>query len=333
MATNNGQACAVLERRCSDGDEIHLAANPQAVTQIIGRSARMLQIYETVHRVARTDATVLIEGDTGTGKELIARMIHNHSPRANQPFMPVDCGSFSSELVESDLFGALKGAYTGADRDRTGIFEAANGGTVLLDEIGDTGLSFQVKLLRFLQDREIRPLGAARGRRVDVRVLAATNRDLRQMVDEGRFREDVWFRLNVVRIVVPPLSQRPGDVRLLARFFLKRYNERYGQEAYIEDSGLRALDACTWPGNVRQLEHTMEHLSILAPDGCIDERAVDSSLANTMPHKRRGNTLADAGAAHIRCVMRAASGNKTRAASILGIERKTLNRKLGRMEL
>jgi transcriptional regulator with PAS, ATPase and Fis domain len=327
MATTN-QAC-----ECLGGDRIHLAAEPEEGPQIIGRSACMLQILETVRRVAPTAATVLIEGETGTGKELIARMIHNYSPRAKQPFLPVDCGSFSSELIGSELFGALKGAYTGADRDRTGMFEAADRGTVLLDEIGDIGLGFQLKLLRFLQDREIRPLGAARARRVDVRVLAATNRDLRQMVDEGKFREDVWFRLNVVRIVVPPLSQRPGDIGLLANFFLERYNQRYGLEAHIAPSGLRALNAYAWPGNVRQLEHTMEHLSILAPNGCIDGHAVDSSLANTMPNRLHGDTLEDAGAAHIRCVMSATAGNKTRAARILGIERKTLSRKLGRMEL
>ena len=241
---------------------------------MIGSSAAMVEIYKTVSRVAPTDATVLIEGETGTGKELVARMIHSFSARANQPFVPVDCGSIAPSLLESELFGALKGAYTGADRDRMGVFEAANRGTVFLDEIGDIELNFQLKLLRFLQEREIRPVGAARGKKVDVRVIAATNRDMQQMVDEGKFREDLWFRLNVVRIVIPPLRERRGDVPLLARFFLNKYNERYSQAARLMESGVKALQEYTWPGNVRQLQHMMERLTILAPSARIDAEAV-----------------------------------------------------------
>ena len=182
---------------------------------------------------------MLLEGETGTGKELIARMIHNNSPRAHQPFVPVDCGSIAPSLLESELFGALKGAYTGADRDRMGVFEAANNGTVFLDEIGDLELGFQLNLLRFLQEKEIRPLGSPRGKKVDVRVIAATNRDLQKMVDQGKFREDLWYRLNVVRIILPPLVERRGDVPLLAHYFLKKYNERYGQQAKLTESALR----------------------------------------------------------------------------------------------
>ena len=181
---------------------------------------------------------MLIEGETGTGKEMIARMIHNNSTRANQPFVPVDCGSIAPTLIESELFGAVKGAYTGADRDRMGVFEAANNGTVFLDEIGDLELGFQLSLLRFLQEKEIRPLGSARGRKVDVRVIAATNRDLQKMVEEGKFREDLWYRLNVVRVILPPLVERRGDVPLLAHYFLKKYTERYNQQAKLTASGL-----------------------------------------------------------------------------------------------
>src|ERR1700736_3782391 len=252
-------------------------------SEMIGSSARMIEIYKTISLVAPTSAAVLIQGETGTGKEMIARMIHNNSTRAQQPFMPVDCASMAPSLIESELFGAMKGAYTGADRDRLGVFEAANGGTVFLDEIGDIEHNFQLKLLRFLQEKEIRPLGASRGRKVDVRVIAATNRDLQKMVDEGKFREDLWYRLNVVRIVLPPLCERRGDVPLLAHYFLKKYDERYGQKAKITESALRALENYSWPGNVRQLQHMIERLVIVAPQGRIDDPAVREAIELTEP--------------------------------------------------
>jgi DNA-binding NtrC family response regulator len=211
-------------------------------SEMIGSSSKMIEIYKTISLVAPTNATVLIEGETGTGKEMIARMIHNNSPRTQQPFVPVDCGSIAPSLIESELFGAMKGAYTGADRDRMGVFEAANNGTTFLDEIGDLELGFQLNLLRFLQEKEIRPLGSARGKKVDVRVIAATNRDLQKMVDEGKFREDLWYRLNVVRILLPPLVERRGDVPLLAHHLLNKYNELYGQKTNLTETGLQVLD-------------------------------------------------------------------------------------------
>ena len=204
---------------------------------MIGSSPRMIEIYKTLSKVAPTDATVLIEGETGTGKELIARMIHANSKRAQQPFVPVDCGAIAPSLLESELFGTLKGAYTGADRDRMGVFEAAHNGTVFLDEIGDIDLGFQLKLLRFLQEREIRPLGSSRAKKVDVRVIAATNKDVQKLVEEGKFREDLWYRLNVVRLTVPPLCERASDIPLLVHYFLKRYNERYKLDTKLTDSG------------------------------------------------------------------------------------------------
>ncbi|HLG96529.1 MAG TPA: sigma-54 dependent transcriptional regulator [Bryobacteraceae bacterium] len=300
-------------------------------SEMIGSSAKMVEIYKTISLVAPTNATVLIEGETGTGKEVIARMIHNNSPRANQPFVPVDCGSIAPTLIESELFGAVKGAYTGADRDRMGVFEAANNGTVFLDEIGDLELGFQLSLLRFLQEKEIRPLGSARGRKVDVRVIAATNRDLQKMVGEGKFREDLWYRLNVVRVILPPLVERHGDVPLLAHHFLKRYNERYSQNVKLTASGLGALENYSWPGNVRQLQHMMERLTILAPQGRIDEASVKEAIELTEPRDSASDTLADTEADQIRRVLAATGGNKSRAAKILGIERKTLYRKLERM--
>jgi DNA-binding NtrC family response regulator len=302
-------------------------------TEMIGSSEGMVEIYKVISKVAPTDATVLLEGETGTGKELIARMIHRNSPRANQPFVAVDCGAIAPSLLESELFGAMRGAYTGADRDRMGLFEAAGRGTVFLDEIGDIELSFQLKLLRFLQDREIRPVGAPRGKVVDTRVIAATNRDLHKQVEEGKFREDLWFRLNVVRLVVPPLRERRGDVPLLAQHFLKRYNERYEQQTKLTNAGLKAMMDYTWPGNVRQLQHMIERLSILAPGGRIEEEAVRDAIAKTEPREQVSESLADTESDQIRRVLAAAGGNKSRAAKILGIERKTLYRKLERMGL
>jgi DNA-binding NtrC family response regulator len=300
-------------------------------TEMIGSSPAMIEIYKTACRVATTDATVLVEGETGTGKELVARMIHRFSPRAAMPFIPVDCGSIAPTLLESELFGVLKGAYTGADRDRAGLFEAAHRGTIFLDEIGDIELNFQLKLLRFLQEREIRPVGASRPKQVDVRVLAATNRNLQKMVEDGKFREDLWFRLNVVRIMIPPLRERRGDIVLLARYFTAKYNQRYNYDARLMESGLKAFEECTWPGNVRQLQHLIERLVILAPGGRLDGEAVRDALAAMEAREHAAETLAEAEAEQIRRVLAATGGNKSRAAQILGIERKTLYRKLERI--
>jgi DNA-binding NtrC family response regulator len=302
-------------------------------SEMIGSSSAMVEIYKTVSRAAPTDATVLIEGETGTGKELVARMIHRNSPRASQPFAPVDCVAVSSTLLESELFGALKGAYTGADRDRVGVFEAAHRGTVFLDEIGDIEPAFQLKLLRFLQEREVRPLGASRSKPVDVRVIAATNRTLQKMVEEGKFREDLWFRINVVRITIPPLRDRRGDIPLLARFFVHKYNQRYSRDAKLMESGVKAMEEYGWPGNVRQLQHLIERLVILVPNGRIDGEVVQDSLEAMDSRDRPVETLADAETEQIRRVLAATGGNKSRAAQILGIERKTLYRKLERMKL
>ena len=302
-------------------------------TEMIGSSPRMIEIYKTLSHVAPTDATVLIEGETGSGKELIARMIHRNSRRAQQSFVPVDCGAIAPSLLESELFGTLKGAYTGADRDRMGVFEAANSGTVFLDEIGDIDLGFQLKLLRFMQEREIRPLGSARAKKVDVRVIAATNRDVQKMVDEGKFREDLWYRLNVVRLTVPPLCERASDIPLLVHYFLKRYNERYKLDTRLTDSGLKTMEGYSWPGNVRQLQHMMERLTILAPGGRIDEAAVRIAIDQMDSRDHASESLADTEAEQIRRVLAATNGNKSRAAKILGIERKTLYRKLERMGL
>jgi transcriptional regulator with PAS, ATPase and Fis domain len=212
-----------------------------------------------------------------------------------------------------------------------GVLEAANRGTVFLDEIGDIDAAFQVKLLRFLQEREIRPVGAPREKKVDVRVVAATNKNLQKMVEDGKFREDLWFRLNVVRLEMPPLRERRNDVPLLARFFLDKYNERYRRDVKLTESGLKSLKDFTWPGNVRQLQHLIERLTILADR--IDAEAVQDAISAMEPKDGGGETLAETESDQIRRVLAATGGNKSRAAAILGIERKTLYRKLERMKL
>ena len=315
--------------RDDGGEEAEEEELPE--TEMIGSSAGMVEIYKVVARVAPTDATVVIEGETGTGKELVARMIHRNSRRASQAFVPVDCGSITPSLLESELFGAMRGAFTGADRDRVGVFEAAHRGTVFLDEIGEIEANFQLALLRFLEGHEIRPVGAARSKEVDVRVVAATNRDLQRMVDDHKFREDLWYRLNTVRITMPPLRERRSDIPLLARFFVNKYNGRYNRDVKLMDSGVRALQDHTWPGNVRQLQHMIERLTILADR--IDGEAVHAALTVMESREKPVETLADKEEDQIRKVLAATGGNKSKAAQILGIERKTLYRKLERMKL
>jgi two-component system response regulator HydG len=295
-----------------EGIDDPFETEPMPTTEMIGASSAMIDVYKTVSRVAPTDATVLIEGETGTGKEMIARMVHQFSRRTSMPFVPVDCGAIASSLLESELFGAMRGAFTGADRDRIGVIESANRGTVFLDE------------------REVRPVGASRAKAVDVRVVAATNRDLQKMVEDGRFREDLWFRLNVVRVRVPPLRERRADVALLAQFFLGIYNTRYDRGVIMTDSGVKTLQEQMWPGNVRQLQHLIERLTILAPQGRIDSEAVLDAVRDSEAQEA-GESLADTEAEQIRRVLAATGGNKSRAAQILGIERKTLYRKLERM--
>ena len=320
-----------LASRVLDDDEAEREELPES--EMVGSSAGMIEIYKTISRVAPTDATVIIEGETGTGKELIARMVHRFSHRASQPFVAVDCSAIPAALLESELFGSMKGAFTGAERDRIGVLEAANRGTVFLDEIGDIDPAFQVKLLRFLQEREIRPVGSSREKKVDVRVVAATNRDLQKMVEEGKFREDLWFRLNVIRLTLPPLRERRVDVPLLTQYFLAKYNGRYDRDVKLTESGLKALKDFTWPGNVRQLQHLIERLTILAPNDRIDAEAVHDAISAMEPGGAASETLAETEADQVRRVLAATGGNKSRAAAILGIERKTLYRKLERMKL
>jgi DNA-binding NtrC family response regulator len=300
-------------------------------TEMIGFSRQMVEVYKTISRAAPTEVPVLIEGESGTGKELVARLIHRNSRRADGPFVAVDCGSIASSILESELFGSTRGAFTGADRDRTGLFESANRGTVFLDEIAEVDSGFQLKLLRFLQEKEIRPLGASKSRKVDVRVLAATNRNVREMVEEGKFRQDLWFRLNVVHILLPPLRERRSDIAPLAEHFLQQFNRHYNRSVRLSAEAVKVLDEYAWPGNVRQLQHLLERLVILSTVNLLEADAVSEALGTLEPRKKPVQSLADAEEDQIRKVMAATGGNKTRAAQILNIERKTLYRKLERM--
>jgi len=239
--------------------------------EIVGNSRALASVLELVETVAPTQATVLIQGETGTGKELIARAIHDRSPRRDRPLVKINCSAISSGLVESELFGHVKGAFTGALTARTGRFEVAHQGTLFLDEIGELPLDTQVKLLRALQEREFEPVGSNQTRRVDVRVIAATNRDLEKAVAEGRFRSDLYFRLNVVPIVMPPLRERDGDVPLLAHFFLDRYARELGKQIDgICESAMARLQAYSWPGNVRELSNVIERAVVLERDRVLD---------------------------------------------------------------
>lgn len=315
-----------------------LESSKEPASAMVGHSARMVEVYNFVSRVAATDATVLLRGETGTGKELVAQLIHQNSARARGRFVVVDCAAIPATLLESELFGALRGSYTGADRDRVGLFEAANNGTVFLDEIGEIDPSFQLRLLRFLQEKEVRPVGSNTSRKVDVRVIAATNKNLEQMRSDGRFRDDLWYRLSVASLDLPPLRERREDIPLLVARFLEEYESRYDRRIRLDDGGLRLLVGYAWPGNVRQLRHLLERLVILSSATVIDAEQV----ASVLPVDSGGGTrpsgpavvesLDDVEEEQIRKILVATGGNKTKAAEILGIERKTLYRKLARME-
>src|SRR5690242_20560934 len=231
-------------------------------TSIIGRTPKMLEVYRAIARVAPTEAGVLILGASGTGKELVARALHDHSARAKMPFVPVNCGALPENILESELFGHEKGAFTGADSSRPGLFEAAHGGTLFLDEISETKPSFQVNLLRAVQEQQIRRVGSHKYTPVNVRIVAASNRDLTKMMAAGQFREDLYYRLSVVEIKLPSLDERREDIPLLVQHFLKRHNQKNKRNVKIADDAVRVLSAESWPGNVRELENLVERLAI-----------------------------------------------------------------------
>ena len=303
---------------------------------LIGNSAAMVEVYKFISRVADSDSTVLLQGETGTGKELVAQLIHQSSSRKNKRMAVIDCGALSPTLLEAELFGAVRGAYTGADRDREGLLESAEDGTVFLDEIGEIESAFQLRLLRFLQEREVRPVGSSVSRTVNTRVIAATNRDLRQLVAEKKFREDLWYRLHVTSLRLAPLRERLDDIPSLVEHFLQTFAAKTGRSVSLSNSAMRFAQEYRWPGNVRQLQNVLERLLILHPSAVVEEQSLRDAITALDPTQGSTSTpaesLANREEEQIRKVLEATAGNKTRAAEILGIERKTLYRKLEKMK-
>ena len=313
------------------GLKAQLAAAPDE-RGLVAESAPMRQALALVARVAEHNTTVLITGESGTGKEVIARAIHRASPRAGKAFVGVNCAAIPEALLESELFGHVRGAFTGASADKTGLFEAANGGTLLLDEIGEMPTGLQAKLLRVLQEGEIRRVGDQKNRKVDVRVLAATARDLDAETKTGRFREDLFYRINVVAIELPPLRERRQDIAPLARLFAARLAKRFARPLSLGDAALAWLEQQEWPGNVRELENAIERAAVLSNKESLEP--ADFSHAPRTTHHAPAGTLSDAVEAAEREVITAAlaatSGNRREAAKHLGVSLRTLFYKIER---
>ena len=302
--------------------------------QLLGNSRSMLDIKKLILQVARSDSTVLIEGETGTGKELVARAIHHHSGRSNNIFQLVDCAGLSETLIESELFGHVKGAFTGAHLSKTGLIRSSNRGTLFFDEIGELSLLMQAKLLRVIQEREVRPVGDQKTYPVDIRILAATNRNLEQEVAKGNFREDLFYRLNVVRIVVPPLRDRKEDIPLLAKFFLKRLNTNLLPAKKINREALGGLMRYHWPGNVRELENAIIKANTLGDGEIIRSEDIFQDIdsipvpSDDPPLQPRGMTLAAWEEAAIINALARQNDNRKAAARLLEISEATLYRKI-----
>jgi len=300
---------------------------------MLGESEAVKRVLTAVAKAASTSATVLITGESGTGKELVARAIHYASSRVSAPFMPVNCGGIPEGLLESELFGYVKGAFTGATETRAGFFQTAEGGTIFLDEISESSAAMQVKLLRVLQDKEVCMVGDSRVRKVDVRIIAATNKDLLSLVQKGAFREDLFFRLNVVTITVPPLREREGDILLLLHHFAAKYAREFGRPMPdFTDAALRIFSAYSWPGNVRELENAVQRIVVMPDRKEVDAPDLPEHMRFSASREAGLNrTLAEVEAEHIRNVLASVSGNKSRAAETLGIDRKTLRDRLKKL--
>ncbi len=315
----------------------------QGLGAMIGRSGEMEKLYRILSKVAQSSHPVLILGESGTGKELVARTIHAYGPNGQKPFLPVDCGSIVPTLIESELFGYVKGAFTGANRSKDGLLVSAEGGTVFLDEIGELSLDLQAKLLRALQEREVRPVGATHRVPIKARIVAATNRDLAVMVERGQFRKDLFYRLNVVNLRLPALRDRREDIPLLAAHFLDRISREHGRKFTLSDEALRTMMRYDWPGNIRELEHAVEractmssgpilHLGDLPTQlqnhGLETRRAVQAGDTAEEPSGPQLTTLAEMEKQAILSAIRTLNGDKLQAARLLGIGKTTLYRKL-----
>jgi two-component system response regulator HydG len=310
-----------------------------AVARPIGKSKRFLELLKLAEHVAPTESTVLIQGESGTGKEVVARYIHNLSTRTDGPFLSINCGALPENLLESELFGHVKGSFTGAVRDKQGLFAAARGGSFFLDEVGEMPPSLQVKLLRVLQEREAIPVGATEAIPVDVRIIAATNRDLEEEIRRGNFRSDLFYRLNVIALNLPPLRERRDDLLLLLEAFLQTMAQESGTEPKaLSSDALDAVMVYEWPGNVRELENALEHAVVLSRGNLIEGASLPERITKrrkeplVAERSYRNPTLEVIERAYIMWVLQAEGGNKTRAAEVLGIDPSTLYRKLSRYE-
>lgn len=307
--------------------------------EIIGKSEKMQKVFNLVEKVADTDSTILICGESGTGKELIAKAIHYRSSRAGQPFVSINCGALPENLLESELFGHVKGSFTGAIRDKEGMFKVASGGTFFLDEVGETSLAIQVKLLRVLQEREIIPVGGTAPIKVDVRLIAATNADLERAVKEERFRADLYYRLNVIPIMIPPLRERRDDIPLLVDHFLHLASEHTGRRKTISRQAMELLSAYDWPGNVRELENVIERAVILQEGDEITPESLPDKIRHKIGERssitidRAHMTLDELEKEYLVAVLEETKWQKKKASAILGINASTLYRKIQRYGL
>lgn len=296
---------------------------------MVGSSAKFEELVDIIERVKNNRATILIRGESGTGKELVARAIHFKGSFAQSPFIAVNCGAIPENLLESELFGSAKGAYTGASETREGYFQAANGGTIFLDEIGTASLAVQIRLLRVLQEKEVRKLGARNSEKIQVRVIAATNSDLREMVEKGTFREDLYYRLNVVDILTPPLRDRKEDILPLAETFLHKYQRDYGKSGLkLSDKTVEILKRYNWPGNIRELENVIQRAIIMSENEILPQDLPASVKYQVPPVDEELVALKEVEKKHILKVLAAVDQNKSKAAEILQIDRKTLREKI-----
>ncbi len=308
---------------------------PIARYGLIGESKTMHRVFNAIEKACSSSATILITGESGTGKELVARAIHYKSTRASSPFVPINCGGIPEALLESELFGYVKGAFTGATETRAGFFQTADGGTIFLDEISETSLSMQVKLLRVLQDKEVIMVGERYPQKVDVRIIAATNKDLQGYVNKGAFREDLYYRLNVITIEVPPLREREEDILLLIKHFADKYAKEFGKSIpRFSESALQVLKSYYWPGNVRELENIVQRFVVMSEGNIIDVPDLPSLMRfSALSGIKRHRSLAEVEAEYILSVLTSVDNNKTKAAEILGVDRKTLREKLKKIKI
>jgi len=323
-------------RQAARVDDAAAPSAPPAAGGLLGRTAPMFAVYNQIARAADSAAPVLVIGESGTGKELAARAVHAHGPRAREPFLAVNCGAIAESLLESELFGHTRGAFTGAVADTRGIFEQAGGGTVLLDEIGETSAAMQVKLLRALEESEVRPVGGSRAVRVKARIIAATNADLEQEVGAGHFRQDLYYRLSVIVIRMPALRDRRLDIPLLMNRFLENASARAGRRVTLSAEALDALMRYGWPGNVRELENTIERLVVFSKGSVIDLADLPVEIQGAVPSLGSDlfeglPTLDEMERRYLLHVLEQVGGNRTRAAKVLRIDRRTLYRMAERL--